>query len=161
MQEGILLWKDEWETVIENSEPNPSGENKSDYWFSYDELKKIISMNIMDHLESEQRRIYENIQFLIDNKKCLCDHGFLHTMKERKGKYTPENLYNHMKEIFRKIGIGRSIWDFIKVMIILHWLVMWYQRVKSNVKNVQDNCGIIWQNKSVIEITISLSPVIE
>ena len=39
-------------------------------------------------------------------------------------------------------------------------LVMIYQRVTSNVKIVQDNCGMIQRKKSVIERTISFIPVI-
>ena len=39
---------------------------------------------------------------LIDNKKSYCDHGFLNPMKARKGKYIPDNLCNHMKEIVIK-----------------------------------------------------------
>ena len=35
--------------------------------------------------------------FLIDNKQWLCEHGGLHPMIARKGKYLPENVYNHMK----------------------------------------------------------------
>ena len=45
-------------------------------------------------------------------------------------------------------------------MIIMSGLVMIYQRVTSNVKIVQDNCGMIQRKKSVIERTISFIPVI-
>ena len=55
-------------------------------------LKKI-------HLNEPLKR-----NFLIDNKQCLCDHGDLHTMISRMGKYTPGNVYNKMKEIFIKSG---------------------------------------------------------
>ena len=61
-------------------------------------------MNPNDHLESEQIGRDEKIHFLIDNIKCLCDHGHLHPREEKKGKYTPGNLYNQMKEIFIKLG---------------------------------------------------------
>ena len=29
---------------------------------------------------------------IIDSKKCLCDHGGLHTMIPRKGRYIPGNI---------------------------------------------------------------------
>ena len=47
----------------------------------YDGPKKIISMNPNDHLESEQMGRYENINIIIDNIECLCDHGGLNPMK--------------------------------------------------------------------------------
>ena len=39
---------------------------------------------------------------MIDNKQCLCEHGGLNPMIERKGKYIPGNVQNHMKETFIK-----------------------------------------------------------
>ena len=59
-------------------------------------------MNPYDHLESEKMRRDENINFLIDNIKYLCDHSNLHKTKARKGKYTPGNVYNKTKEVFIK-----------------------------------------------------------
>ena len=52
-----------------------------------DELKKVIYMNPYDHLESEQSRMEKMRHFMIDNKKYLCEHGGLHPIIERKGKY--------------------------------------------------------------------------
>ena len=69
-----------------------------------------------------------------------------------KGKYIPECFYAHMKEIFKKrFGIGRGRWGYIPVLIILSWLIMIYQRVISNVKNVQDNCGMIWRKIKLLK----------
>ena len=50
IQDGILLCKVELETTIENSETTSSSENKYYYWFSYDGVNKIISMNPLEHL---------------------------------------------------------------------------------------------------------------
>ena len=33
----------------------------------------------------------------IYNKECVCDHGFLHPMKARKGRYIIGNLYYKIK----------------------------------------------------------------
>ena len=49
-------------------------------------------MNPYDHLESEKTIIDKKRQFFIDNKKCLCEHGGLHPMIARKGKYTPGDV---------------------------------------------------------------------
>ena len=38
------------------------------YWFRYNGIKKIVSMNSIDQLELEQRRQNENRHYIIDNK---------------------------------------------------------------------------------------------
>ena len=64
------------------------------------------------------------------------------------------------REYWWNIGIGRGFWGCIQVNIFLIWLIMRYQRVTSNMKNVQDNCGMIWKNW-VIERTKYFIQVIE
>ena len=91
------------ENAIETNKHNFSSEKNSYYWFIYDGLKNIISMNPYDHLQSEQTRIEKKKHFLIENKQCLCDHGGLHPIIEIKGKYIPGNVYNKMKETFIKM----------------------------------------------------------
>ena len=39
-------------------------------------------MNPYEHLEPEQIGIDKNRNFIIDNNKCLCDHGGLHPIIE-------------------------------------------------------------------------------
>ena len=67
-------------------------------------------MNPYDHLESEQSRMEKMRHFMIDNKKYLCEHGGLHPIIERKGKYIPGNVYNCMENI-HKIWNIRVCWD--------------------------------------------------
>ena len=50
IQDGISLWKDELENVIDNNKKACSGE-ESYYLLSYDGLNKIISMNTYENLE--------------------------------------------------------------------------------------------------------------
>ena len=66
-------------------------------------------MNPYDHLESEQTRIDERRHFIIDNKKCLFDHGDLRPMKAIKGKYIPVIASNKTKEIFIKNCKDKSL----------------------------------------------------
>ena len=47
---SISLWKEYFETVIENNERLCSSEKKSYSWLSFDGLKSIISMNLVGHL---------------------------------------------------------------------------------------------------------------
>ena len=83
IQTSISLWKEYLETVIENNERLCSSEKKSYYWLSFNGLKSIISMNPVEHLESEKTRIENKIIFLIDNRQKLCEHAGLHTMIAR------------------------------------------------------------------------------
>ena len=66
--------------------------DKNDYYcFIYDGIKNIISMDPIDHLESEQSRD-EKRKDLIENKLCLCLHSHLHPMKARK-ENIPQKTY--------------------------------------------------------------------
>ena len=42
----------------------------------------------------------EKRHFMIDNKQCLYEHGFLYPIIARKVKYIPGNVYNHIKRKF-------------------------------------------------------------
>ena len=85
-------------------------------------------MNPYGHLESEQMRIVEKRNFLIDNIKCLCGHEFLHPMREIKGKYIPVNLYNKMKEIFMKYWKENRLLLYIQVKTFIILIIIIYQR---------------------------------
>ena len=50
IQAGISLYKHEWETVIRNCITTCSSGLNYYYWFSYDWIKKIVSMKPIDHL---------------------------------------------------------------------------------------------------------------
>ena len=54
IQTSISLWKEDLETVIENNQNLCSSETNSYYWLRFDGLKRIISMNPYDHLQSEK-----------------------------------------------------------------------------------------------------------
>ena len=109
IQTSISLWREYLEIVIKNSENVCSDETNSYCWLSFYGLKNIISMNPNDHLESGKTIMKKNKLFLIDNKQCLCEHGVLHLMVERKGKYIPGNVHNHMKETFIKNWLSLSV----------------------------------------------------
>ena len=56
----------------------------------------IISMNSYVHLESEKLDSGKKTVF-IDNMQNLCQHGGLHPMITRKGRYILGNVYNTIK----------------------------------------------------------------
>ena len=69
-------------------------------------------MNPYEHLLSEKSRIENKSRFLIDNKQNLCEHGGLHPMTARKGKYIPVNVYISMKDTFIKNWQSKSVLEF-------------------------------------------------
>ena len=69
-------------------------------------------MNPYEHLLSELLRTKKKSQFLIDTKKNLCEHGFLHPMTALKGKYIPDNVYTSMKYTFNKHWQSNSVLGF-------------------------------------------------
>ena len=102
IQSSISLWKEYLEDIIENNQWSYEIESDSHHWLSLDGLKSIISKNPYEHFISEELRNKKKIQYLIDNKQHLCEHGFLHPMKSRKGKYIPDNLYTSMEDTLKK-----------------------------------------------------------
>ena len=57
----------------------------------------------------EQKSIFDR------QLKHLCEHGGLHQMKARKGKYIPVNVYTSMKETLKTNYSLRVCWDIIQV----------------------------------------------
>ena len=49
---------------------------------------------------------------MVDNKQNLYEHGGLHTMTARKGKYIPVNVYISMKDTFIKNWQSKSVLGF-------------------------------------------------
>ena len=89
---------------FENNQWSDEIESNTHHWLSLDGLKSIISMNPYEHFILEELRIKKKSQYLIDNKQHLCEHGFLHTMTARKGKYIPDNVYTSMEDTLKKFA---------------------------------------------------------
>ena len=62
-------------------------------------------------------------------------------------KYIPGNVYDKTEEVFIKIEKIRVCWGYNQVETFLIYIIMRYKRAISNVKYVQDNCGMICQQK--------------
>ena len=81
-----------------------------------DMSRKVELLKELHSLVKALNKIYKGLcKFLIDNKQNLCEHGGLHPMTERKGKYIPGNVYISVKYKFIKIGNLRVCWDLIQV----------------------------------------------
>ena len=63
IQTIILLWKEDFETVIESNEKSYSGEKNSYYWLSFDGIKTIILMNPFDQFRIRKTIIEKKRQF--------------------------------------------------------------------------------------------------
>ena len=106
---------------MENNQWLCESESDSYHWLSLDGLKSIISMSPYEHLLSEKLRTRKKSQFLINNKQHLCEHGFLHPMTARKGKYIPYNVYTSMKDTFDKNLQSKSVLGFNSSEEITHF----------------------------------------
>ena len=56
-------------------------------------------MNLMEKLIRERKTISDNISYLVDNKKCLCQNEKLHPLTNRTGKYISETTYIYLEGI--------------------------------------------------------------
>ena len=97
----------------------------------------------------------EQKSILIDNSQNLCEHGGLHPMIARKGKYIPCKVYNSTKETIIKIGILRVCLDLIQVKKFPSLIIMTYQREIWDVTFVSKNCVMAFKKKVIEEIKFS------
>ena len=67
-----------------------------------DGLKLLLTMNPMEKLEKTMNKTSENMTYLIDNKKILCQHNKLHPLTAGRGKWIPEKLYREIASIVKK-----------------------------------------------------------
>ena len=89
------------EEIFENNKWLDQYSSNTYHWLILDGLISIISMNPYKHLLSKELRIKKKSQYLIDNKRNLCEHGLLHPMTARKGKYIPHNVHTSMEDTFK------------------------------------------------------------
>ena len=72
-------------------------------------------MSPYDHLKSEQTRRDENIKFLIDNIKLLCDRDGLYPIKARKGNiYTRKCIQSNEGNIYKMLEREEVVGDIFK-----------------------------------------------
>ena len=64
------------------------------------------------NIDSQKIKNREQGQFLIDNKKHLCEHGVLHPMTAQKGKYIPVNVYTSMKDTLKTKLQSKSVLEY-------------------------------------------------
>ena len=99
-------------------------------------------LNIYSQNNQEQGR---KSPFFIDNKQHLCEHGGLHPMTARKGKYIPDNVYTSMKDKFNNQFQSKSVLGFDSSEEIIH-----FNNHDISYKNMRcgdciKNCGITCQ----------------
>ena len=59
-------------------------------------------MNPMGKYITENITTPENVSYLVDNKKCLCQHGRLHPLTARKRKLISEKMYRDIEKSSKK-----------------------------------------------------------
>ena len=97
IQRSVSFIKDELQSVIEtNIQEGVKKENL--YWLHADGLKLLLTMNPMEKHKKSMNKISENMTYLMDNKKFLCQHKKLDPLTARRGKWIPETLYRVIEE---------------------------------------------------------------
>ena len=59
---------------------------KNQFWLNSYGIRKMVTINPMEKQIIERNTTSDNVSFLIDNKKCLCQHEKLHSLTPRNGK---------------------------------------------------------------------------
>ena len=88
IQRSISFIKDEPQSFIEQNIQEGSKKEKS-YWLHADGLKLLLTMNPMEKLKNTMNKTSDNMTYLIDNNKLLCQHKKLHPLTARRGKWIP------------------------------------------------------------------------
>ena len=76
IQRSVSFIKDEIQSVIKRNIQEGS-KKKNLYWLHADGLKLLLTMNPMEKLKNSMNKTSENMTYLIDNKKFLCQHNKL------------------------------------------------------------------------------------
>ena len=101
IQRSVSFIKYELQSVLErNIQKVIKKENL--YWLHTDGLKLLLTMNPMEKLKNSMNKTSENMTYLIDNKKFLCQHNKLHPLTARRGKWILETLYREIASIIKK-----------------------------------------------------------
>ena len=75
-------------------------------------------MNPMEKQITKMIITLENITYLVDSKKYLCQHNKMHPLTARKGKWTSETMYRDIEKSFSMIHINTSLQRFLTVYLI-------------------------------------------
>ena len=59
------------------------------------------------------------INFITENKECLCDHGGFYSIISKKGNISEEMYTTKWRKYLLKIGNKRVCWDYIQVETFL------------------------------------------
>ena len=79
------------------------------FWLHGDGLKLLLTMNPMEKLKNTMNKTSDNMTYLIDNKKILCQHNKLHPLTARRGKWISETLYIEIATIKKMIHQNVSL----------------------------------------------------
>ena len=102
IQRSISYIKDELQTSIEKNVREGRKKGKS-YWLHADGLKLLLTLNPMAKLKNKMNKTTENMTYLINNKKFLCQHNKLHPLTSIRRKWISETLYREIASIEKMI----------------------------------------------------------
>ena len=97
IQISIYFIKYDIQTYIENNISCKKAKEKL-FWLIGDGLKKLLTMNPMKKNITKRNTTSENITYLVDNKKFLCQHEKLHPLTAKRGKLISEIIYRDIEK---------------------------------------------------------------
>ena len=103
IQRSISYIKDQLQISIEKNVWEGRKREKY-FWLHADGLKLLLTMNPMGKLKNNMNKTSENMTYLIDNKKFLCQHNKLHPLTARRGNWISETLYREIASIIKMIN---------------------------------------------------------
>ena len=84
-REVFLFIKDELQSVI-GKNIQEGGNKENLYWLHADGLKLLLTMNPTERIKNYMNKIPENMTYLMENRKFLCQHKKLDPLTARRGK---------------------------------------------------------------------------
>ena len=66
-------------------------------------------MNPMGKHITKRNTTSDNVTYLVDNKKCLCQHEKLYPLTDRRGKWISETMYRDIEKLFNKTHINTPL----------------------------------------------------
>ena len=64
--------------------------------------KQLLTMNPMEVHITKNNTTSDTVSYLVDTKKCLCQHEKLHPLTAIRVKWISETMYRDIKKLFNK-----------------------------------------------------------
>ena len=137
IQESIYFIKYELQNSIETNISCKKGEEKI-CWLNEDGLKKLLTINPIEKQITKMNSTSENITYLVDNKKNLCQHKKFHPLTDRRRKLISETTHRDIEKSFsmthRNTSLQRAetIYQIINRLIVIFNMIQFIAQIVLN-----------------------------